>query len=269
MKQPFFDRSDHYDLGEPLEKVGRTQRHAGRERSTGARVVLHRVDLAGLNADHDAIFSDLAQEAQVRDPHVPPLIDAWSSSEELWYVRREFEGEPLTAAAARKRLRAFGRDYLDELTYQTLRGLAALHDHIVSHKYVSARCYVVMESGLVVLRDTGLWRRINERAVKGGAGGFHVSLVANLARRDVAAWAAMIAAFATGREFRLIEDDDGVLTATPEDVKVMNQVVESNVDNEPFARMLVKAFEAFTNHEGGGFESAGEALHSFPRMASA
>src|SRR5690606_13024392 len=128
----YFDRSDHYETIKEIDPVGRTHRYLARERTLGTPVVTHRVDIEGLNAKVDGILADLSQEAQVRDVHIPPIFDAWVSGTDLWYVRREFDGVPLVSADARSRLTLWGRDYLDELAYQTLAALGALHDFIVA-----------------------------------------------------------------------------------------------------------------------------------------
>ncbi|MDK2970937.1 MAG: hypothetical protein PWP23_692 [Candidatus Sumerlaeota bacterium] len=263
----FTDRSHLYEVLQPVEKIGRTEISEARERSTGTRVMYHRIALEDSNFDTEAVAVDLQQEALLINPRVALLIDAWRAEDALCYVRLEYSGVPLESPSGRGALQATGRDVFEEAAFQTLAALAALHDLTLTHKRVTAECYRVTPGGLVYLRDTGLWRRINER-LETNPDAFVFRLASKSARRDVAEWGAMMAGFAAGTPFQLIEED-GMPTATPEEIERMQVTIRSAAGSKELGEMISESLEAFNNLEIGGYENAARALAKFPRRVLA
>lgn len=259
----FIDRSHYYEVGNRIAMVGRTELLEAHVRATGTRVVLHRIALDDPGYDSDTIRIELQQEALLVNPRVPLLIDAWRSEREIVYVRLEYSAWPIDSPEGRAALHAAGGDVFEEAAFQSLAALAALHDLTLTHKYLTLGCFVVTPTGLVVLRDTGLWRRINERLTQ-DPNAFVFSLSSKSARRDVAEWGTAMAEFAAGRSFGLIEED-GLPTATPEEIERMQAAIRSSGASREVADMVCEALEAFNNVDVRGYENAARALDKFPR----
>lgn len=262
------ERSEFYEVGELLETIGRTRIHAARDKSTGTAVVYHKISLEGAEADEEAILIDLRQEALLLDARVPLLVDAWIVPDHIGYVRLEYPGNPLDSMEGRSLLHQIhGTRVIEETAFESLAALAALHEQTITHKRLRASSYRVTPAGLVFLRDTGLWERV-EKHVSTGSHGFGFALVANWARIDVACWAGMITSLVTNMEYEIVEED-GRLSAALREVERMQDALRSSKVETNVAEMLCQALEAFANGDAGGFENGPAAMKAFPRTVLA
>lgn len=257
------DRSSRYEVLDEQPAVGATAVFSAREKSSGAPVVLYRIPIPE-GFDPDIIWNDLKREGNWADPRLPRLIDAYRTEAGIEYVRLEHVGIPLADPTAPGLLTLHGRPWEEELAWQTLAALAGMHDFAMSHKRLGPASYLLTDNGMAFLRDTGTWHRINERIAPTGSAQIGFSLVSNMERLDVAAWAGLCASLICGEDFA-IHDPDGTPRASEGEVERMSASLRRAITHEPLANVLCRALEAYTNQEGGGFENANSALEKFPR----
>ncbi len=257
------DRSQYYDIGERIESRSDIRRFNGRVKSTGARVVVHEMEVDREAVPVGELFQKTGPYAALRDVRVPRLIDAWQTDKSISYVTLEQTGDPLGSPEARVHFTAAQRDFEREIAYQSLSALAALHDQTILHRHIAADCYVVTPACMVFMRYHGLDMRIGKLMEDfSGVDVSDMMLVANLYACDVCDWAAMISGILC--KMPVLDPkkryDDSLI---PEQVTVAVKKVRDHVRNKAMADFLCTAMQARADSTAG-FENAGEAVKAYP-----
>ncbi len=259
------DRANLYEMVGSLPTAGDTHRAEARVRSSGARVILHRIEVDDPGA-LDVISGPLQRFAAIRDPRIPRVIDAWQTDNYIFYVTLEYFGEPLRSPASRHIFKGRNQNFIFQAAYQTLSALAALHDQVTTHRNVNVDCFLVTKTGLIFMQNHGLAFRVSRMvavtsSLKSPDG---ILLASNLMGFDVADWAAMIASMVAGVPIldpSLFIDSSPV----PEQVSLAAKQIKQLVIDKTLADFLVRALQARAN-ETGGFENAVEALAEFNKV---
>jgi hypothetical protein len=258
------DHSLHYEIVAQLKPEGPIERFQARHASCGSPVILHRFPLG--DVDLEAVQRDIQRFAQIRDPRLPLLTDAWVSNgsfEFAWIAHDKWE---LQAREARVELEQLPRGYIHQVATQTLSALRVLHENSLAHQGFEAPCFTVLPGGLVFLKRPGMLVRLLSSLENDGRFGGGFQLASNLYSQDVAQWACLVATVAGGIDILTAEERDvtGVTMATIERAR---GAIRSNVADRALQVLLNTALDAW-EPDGRGFENAAQAwdelCKSFP-----
>ncbi len=249
-------------LSEP-QRFGYVERKKGVLKEVGTQVYLHEVLISPEVLSAEDLFTTISSFTQVRDPRVPAIIDAWQNKESINYVTLELEGFPLDSSEARSILKSIHSNYFEEMAFQTLATIAALHSQNATHRRIRKEVFNVHDTGFVFMCDGGLIERINKIIEEQTVGnGGQLMLVSNLAAYDVVDWAAMVATLMTDTSILdpSTRISDEIL---PEDVaQAQKKILQLNGET-PMSLFLNKCLQARADNVAV-YDNGGEALRAFP-----
>jgi hypothetical protein len=190
------------------------------------------------------------------------LADAWFTPAEAAFLVIEPDAVPLDDAASVAMLDGGVRGFAREASRQALAALAALHEFNISHRRLALRCFGTAPGGVVVLRDWGLFGRIERLVEQQRISSAALQLTTSHMARDVADWAASMGELLLGAEIL----PEGVRQADePDEARVAaaaSRLLEE-VQDEPLAALLADCLRAHVMRSPR-FDSALEALDAFP-----
>lgn len=256
-------RNELYEAQGDIQKSGAVDRWKAVLRDVGTSVYVHEIHVSPDQLSAEDLFQTLGSFTQVRDPRVPAIVDAWQNPDSISLVTLELEGYPLDSKESRAILKSVYSNYYEEMAFQTLATLAALHSQNATHRHVRKEVFNVHETGFVFMRDPGLVERINSIIEEQLNGSFaQLMLVSNLAAYDVVDWAAMVATLMTDTA---ILDPSIRITQEmlPEDVAQAQKQIKSLLGESEMSEFLAKCLQARADNVAI-YDNAGEALKAFP-----
>jgi len=266
------DHHDHYTLGDRLEPLAGVERSICSEITLGNPFVFHSLVAGDTGARRPEIERQLRLWGAVRHPRLPLLVDAWFHEDRVEWVTTEEGGDPLGSPES---MGAIGRGPSfttaphpeEEIAWQTLEALAALHEQGISHRALRMECYRVTQAGQVMLWEWALCARL-ARTVSEAPGGMRFELSTNLLGRDVADWGLMMAELLSGQQFI----DHGVIGEPPEmepsadTLSAAQDTLRARLSKGPFLDFIAKAIEG-RREAHRGFPNALEARGAFPFLS--
>ncbi len=268
------DHHDHYTVTQALPVLVGVERSACTEITLGVSLVLHRLAVSEAHTRQQEIERQLRLWGAVRHPRLPLLVDAWFHGESIEWVTTDSGGDPLgspESVAPLGRGPSFTSSVTtdDEIAWQTLDALAALHEQGISHRALRAECFRVTPEGLVFLWEWALCARLS-RLVSEPAGGMRFELSTNLLGRDVADWGLMMAELLTSRQFisRGPVGEPPDLDPSPDTLFAAQEALRAKYGRGALLDFMVRAIDG-RREAHRGFPNAMEARAAFPLLARA
>lgn len=255
-----------YEVGEEEGSVGYVKRFQAVVKATDTKVYFHQLEFNPDRVDEDDLLGKIIGFSGFRDPRVTSFIDAWHHDNIVEFVTLEQEGVGLNTDQGRQIFKNKQKDFGFEIAYQSLAGLAVMHQANATHRDVKKECFIIHETGMVFLKDTGILKQLNDfldPEVFDINEGTQFMLASNLSGFDVADWACMIASIVLGKSLldpslRMPNDE-----IQPEQVGVAQSQLMEEMGTNPFSLFLKKCMQSRADNVGG-FDNAKEAIAKFP-----
>jgi hypothetical protein len=266
------DHHDHYTPGERLAPLAGVERCFCTEITLGARLIFHSLHAGEMAPRRSEIERQFRLWGGVRHPRLPLLVDAWYHDGHVEWVTTSEDGDPLGSPEGMGpigRSPSFGVTVSpeEEIGWQTLDALAALHEQGISHRALRREAYCVTRSGMVFLWEWALCARMAQ-IIADPPGGMRFELSTNLLGRDVADWGLMMAELVTGSQFT----DHGpvgeppTLDPSPDTLAAAQEAARHRLPKGPFSDFINKAIDG-RREAHRGFPNATEARAAFPSLS--